>query len=583
MQLGAPMRFRSSARLASFAPLAVAGVTLVACAGAHDEGPAPDVAEASSELGSRVGVDQLSTFEPAVSLLDGYEATLDARLTKCVDQVGDRAPLVGQVVQQTTIQLVKNEQELTRDLGVDASVTLKIPFGNVAGTLGIVRSFKESREHVNYLIQSVQSYRVTNLAPVALTPAARDMLDASPSLFFTLCGDRYITDVTYQAKIVALLTFETASEESARTLKGELGANLELGPINADTSIKTQLSNLAKRTDVTARMNVVAQGFDVSADDGVLGISGNVEEKLARMDAVTAKLAASLRADRDRDAQGYATVTLRNAIPAAVGLARYGYATNAPAALEASEAFRTRRDKQRSAERFLRAFAGLESSMDRAYSDEIFPLLVADAEAERQYNVVPPAAPKRFAEEMRRVAEEWSGRFEPDADGTRRSDRRPVQDALAACAEDIRFGTYEACSLDKDPATLPTYVGARAALDEYQRRGRIAKVRTTAASATEVPYPQAVELCQRSNGRLPTVEEANVLAPLVAGTAGGVNRTVWTAAAPNCDPSSGGFPTFVNTSLNNGARCQSRSLFGEVRAAVFCVPQAGPLPKASLL
>lgn len=557
-------------------------VGLAACSAATPDGDGAE-GEVAAELGSRVGVDQLSTFEPAISLLDGYEAILDNRLVRCIEPAAERAPLVGQVMQETTIQLVKSEQELARDLGVDASLNLKTPLGSVAGTLGIVRSFKESREHLNYLIQSVQSYRVTNLAPVRLTETAQQMLANAPSSFFMMCGDRYVSDVTYQAKIVALVTFETASEERARSLKGEVGGNLDVGPVTADASIKSQLSNLAKRKDVTARMHVVAQGFDVSAEDGLLGVSGDVEAKLAQMDAVAGKLATSLRADRERDAAGYANVTLRNAIPSAVGLSRYGYATNAPPGLDASPDFRMRRERQKAAEKFLRAFAGLESSMDRAYTDEIFPLLVADAETEDQFNVIPPAAPKRFVDELRRVAVEWSARFDPDGGGVRPSDRAPVHEALEACADDIRFGTYDACRLATDPVTLPAYLAGAAALDAYGKTARTAKLRIATSSADLVSYQTATELCKSVDARLPTADEAAILAPMVGGAAGGANRAVWTSATTGCDPTTTGFPTFVNSAMTFGTRCRQTGLFADLRAATICVPETGPLPKPAQL
>lgn len=416
---------------------------------------------------------------------------------------------------------------------------MKVPTANASASASLVKTFKASASRVSYLIQAVQSYVVATNGPVTLTGRALGLLKSKPEEFLVRCGDRYVNSVTYQAKIVALLTYEASSEERALQLAAGIGAGGGVGPAQVDASVKTKLSDASKRSDVKASITVIAQGFDLAPSDTLVGINGSIDEKLKRIDEVGKQLGASLKEDRAKDAANYAGNTTRNAIAANVGLTRYGAADNAPAAVDTSGAFRKNQQQLQKTESFLRAFGQLKLQMEHAYRYEIADFLGAGPEAQASYNLVPPAAPKRFSSELGPIAQAWAARFRDDDGVNVGTDVHAITQVFDECTDSAKNGDFSACHLDVDPTTLREHAAGRAAIDEYMKTARILKLRFyVMQTGAPSSYKSALAECKNHDGwvdRLPTDDEARRLAPVVAGYGGGSDKTIWTADKANCN------------------------------------------------
>jgi hypothetical protein len=558
--------------------LVLLSLLAAACSATADDG----VDHSEDAFGDRVGHDALSTTEPGITLFDGYNTAFDLRKPACTRPNDDRKPSAGQAYQRTTIQVVRSDVELAKELGVDASFAFKAPLVSLQGSGSLLRSFKGSTSSVNYLIRAVQSYIVTNNGHVALTDDERSLMQSNPQEFLVRCGDRFVTGVTFEAKIEALITFETNSEERALKLQGSISGNGTAGVVNLDGSIKSQLTNTSKQQDVRTSVTVTAQGFDLAGDDALIGLGGTVEEKLTRIDQVAGQMGASLRADREHDANGFSTNLSRTAVPVAVHLARYGSADNAPPGVETTPAFRTNYDKLRETEKFVRDMSQLKLKMEHAYRYEIAEFQKAGPEAQSAYNLVEPAPPKRFASELRPIAAMWAERFRDDDGLNIGRDTVKVRDAMATCVKLAQVGDFSACG--SDARSLPVYVEGMKAVDEYLTTGRIVKLRTFVIdTGAERGYEQAKGRCANIDGwvdRLPTAEEAARLAPFIAGYAGGSKKSIWTADTASCRFSSSQMSFYSNPLEGTpGQGCDRWSLFSAGSRATVCVPQSGPVGK----
>jgi hypothetical protein len=543
-----------------------------------------DVDATPSAIGERAGADSLSTTEAGIGLLDGYATVFDQRRDPCVSATDGAKPLVGQPQQRTTVQLVQSESELARELGLDTSLSLHTPVGSGEATASVLRSFKGSSQDVNFLLQTVHSYVVTLRGPVSLSDEARQLYETTPDRFLARCGDRFVSSLTFQARLVALITFRTASEDRAASLQSSLAGSIPGGAVTVDGSIKARLSDLAKRRDVQSTIHIVAQGFDADATAGLIGISGNIEEKLAKMDDAATRLAEAVRQDRAKDVEAYATRNDRQVIPGLVAATRYGTTRGAAAGMDTTGPFKASQDGLRKAERFLRKLGEARVRLDHAYRYEVKDFLEAGPEAQANYNVMPPAEPKRYSSELRPIAEAWAARLRSDDAVSSGTDVEVVDEAMAACSNEAKSGVFDACALDAEPTAHPAYRRAAEALGEYARSGRIVKLRQFVIGAGKTSsYRAALDTCADVDGwrdRLPTPDEAARLAPLVAGYGGGDAKTIWTADAPGCAWSASGMPFFRNPLQGQtSSGCDRWSPLNGGARPVICVPQSGPIGK----
>lgn len=556
-------------------------MTAIGCAAPEEEAAA---GESEGAFGDRVGHDQLPTTEPGITLFDGYNTLFDLRRTRCMQPAGPHASLVGQSFQQTTIKIVRSDVELARELGVDTTFALKAPIINMQGSASLLRTFKASTSNVHYLVQSVQSYTVQSSAPFALTDEASALLQSSPSDFLVRCGDRFVSGVVYQAKIEALITYETQSEESALNLQGSISGNGAAGAVPLDGSIKSKLTQASKRNGVSASISVTAQGFDITGNEALVGLGGTVEEKLTRIDAVSGQMGASLRADRERDIQNFEGNTVRSAIPARVQLTRYGDATNAPTGVETSSAFRKNHELLRHTERFLRSLGQVRLKMEHAYRYEILAFQEAGPESQATFNLMPPAKPKRFSSELRPIASAWAERLRTDDGINIGTDTAQVQEAISSCADGAKLGDFSDCHPGVDPVTLPVYKNGMRSVADYIESGRIVKMRAFVVSkGAEHPYRSARVVCNNIDGwvnRVPTAEEAARIAPLVAGWGGGLKKSIWTAPTSSCSEANDGMAYYENA-LERKERfgCDEQGMFSPGARSIVCVPQSGPVGK----
>ncbi|AKV00126.1 hypothetical protein AKJ09_06789 [Labilithrix luteola] len=134
-------------------------------------------------------------------------------------------------------------------------------------------------------------------APVVLTPDALARLNDHAEEFLVRCGDRFVTSVTFKARVVALITYETSSEDRAQQLQAGISGNAPLagGAVNLDASVKTHLSNASKLSDVKTSVHMLVQGFNLSSSDPLFGIDNTLPDKLKRLDEVGQAIARTMR------------------------------------------------------------------------------------------------------------------------------------------------------------------------------------------------------------------------------------------------------------------------------------------------
>lgn len=576
------MSFRRAALL--FLPV------LAACAASSTDSSTDDnTGVAEGNYGDRVGQDTLTTTEPGITLFDGYNTLFDLRRSGCI--VPDKnatPPSVGKPAQQTTIKQVKSDTELAKELGVDATFSVKAPLVSANASASLLRTFKGSTSSVNYLIQAIQSYVVVSNAPVSLTEDAKKLLTSKPQDFLVRCGDRFVNAVTYQAKIEALVSFETSSEDAALKLEGSISAGGTVASVvSLDGSIKSRLSDASKKDDVHTEVTVTAQGFDLTGNETLISLDGTLEEKLTKIDAASAALRTSLQQDREKDAAGFFQNLTRRAIPAVLHVTRYGMAGNAPNGIETSMPFKQNQTLLRNTEQYLRSFGQMKLKMEHAWAYEINDFQEAGTEAQAYYNLMAPAEPKRTTDEVAAVATTWAARFRSD-DGIKiGSDLEKVQDMISTCAEGAKSGDFSDCKPGVDPKTLPEYLAAQGAIDEYMKTGRVVRMRAWVIdNGEEKSYAAAQEACKNVNGfvdRLPTADEARRIAPLVAGFGGGTQKSTWIADTGTCKFANDGMSFYANPvqdKKTDQTGCDQWHLFGPSYArATICVQQSGPIGK----
>lgn len=577
------MSFRRAALLAL--PL------LAACSASAGDSETPDdnTGVAEGNYGDRVGQDTLTTTEPGITLFDGYNTLFDLRRSGCV--VADKnatPPSVGKPAQQTTIKQVKSDTELAKELGVDATFSVKAPLVSANASASLLRTFKGSTSSVNYLIQAIQSYVVVSNAPITLTDDAKKLLASKPQDFLVRCGDRFVNAVTYQAKIEALVSFETSSEEAALKLEGSISAGGTVASVVAlDGSIKSRLSDASKKDDVHTEVTVTAQGFDLTGNETLISLDGTLEDKLTKIDAASAALRTSLQQDREKDASGFFQNLTRRAMPAVLHVTRYGMASNAPNGIETSMPFKQNQQLMHNTEQYLRSFGQMKLKMEHAWAYEIDDFQEASTEAQAYYNLAAPAEPKRSTDEVAAVASTWAARFRSD-DGIKiGTDLEKVQDMISTCAEGAKSGDFSDCKPGVDPKTLPEYLAAQGAIDEYLKTGRVVRMRAwVIENGAEKSYAAAQEACKNVNGfvdRLPTADEARRIAPLVAGFGGGTQKSAWIADTSSCKFANNGMSYYANPvqdAKGDQTGCDQWKLFGPSYArATICVQQSGPIGK----
>lgn len=567
--------------------LALLGLPLLAFACSAEHGDDADVGTLTGAYGDRVGQDTLTTTEPGITLFDGYNSLFDLRRNGCVAAPKDAAPpSVGKPAQQLTIKEVKSETDLATQLGVDATFAVKAPLVSADASASLLHSFNGSSTAVNYLVQSIQSYTVVSNAPVTLTNDAKTMLSAKPQDFLVKCGDRFVNAVTYQAKIEALITFETSSEDEALKLSGSIGASGTAGGVaNLTGSIKSNLSNASKQSDVKSSIMVTAQGFDATGTEGLIGIDGTVDDKLTKIDTAAAALRTSLQRDRDADAKSYVGNNTRAAVPAVIHVTRYGMATNAPSGVETSAPFKQNAQMMQQTENYLRAFGQIKLQMSDAWSWEISDFQNAGSETQQFYNVAPPGKALRNVIDVGAVASQWAARFRSDDGINIGTDMQKIQQAISTCAESAKGGDFSDCQPGVDPTTIQAYREGQAAIQQYIASGRVIKLRVYVMNnGGEMSYSSAQSACAQNGAyvdRLPTADEAKLLAPLVGGFGGGTQKSIWTADTPSCKYAASGMSFYANPidGTDDSQGCDSYGFFSPGSRSVICVNQTGPVGK----
>lgn len=557
------------ARLLAPTGLAVVALSVTACGSSEsdDHASSPDELRADPSM-------TVSTTDASARLLAGYNAFLDHTTPmECVTQVAEQQPDVGDVRGTFYLRHVKTRQELAKELDVDVGVSLSAPAASGDVSTKLVKTFKQSSTTATFLVRAMRSYTVSNRSTIAMSDAAKLILvggengepggERGMQKFLQKCGGSYAKNVRYEAQVVALMTFETQTEESARKIGAALGAgSSQVVPLaNARADIKTKAEEAARNEKAQLSLTVVASGFLTRGR----AVGDVVEHSFESIDVLREDMATSFDADVAADRAGYFAHRGRNARPTFIGQSSYAELANAPAV----DYTRLTSTLGR-AEEFVRQLGPVQLRMETAYTDEVMRFL-SDDSSQFRYNLV--ADPKIKTADLVPIAQKWAAKFGPD--GTRQDGSliEPLRMAIERCRGAAASGNYSACVTDQ--VIEGDKAAAEAALADYGRTGRIMKVSAWMPRLnTTLSYRNAEDECVAASMRLPKRSEMKTIAPAVTALAGPQGE-VWFASDNECAK-----PFYANGASQGAYGCADTTLEGLPYVGdrmVVCVNRGGPL------
>lgn len=525
-------------KLGSLGVLALS-IGLGACAHETQEEEAISTDELRSDPSATV-----STNDPAVKLLSGYNAFLDqAATTECVTVAAAKPPSIASVQGSFYLRHVTSREDLAKELDVDVAASVKATQASVDASTKIVSTFKTSSRTVNFLVRAYRTYVASNNSDIELAPAAMEILGrgAMPE-FLQKCGGSYAKSVRYDAQVIAMLQFEAQNEESAQKIAVALnGSTPEAAkPVaNASVDLKTKAETTAAREGASLSVTVVASGFLTNGRK----VEGVVEHSFEKIDELHQQLATSFDKDIASDRADYANNNSRNVRPGMVMQASYSTLKNAPAGAD----FNKNTQTLASAENFVRQISPAYVRMQRAFDDEIQPFL-RDTANQWRYNLV--TAPKRRTQDLVPIAQKWAQAFSPEGTRSSGSLADPLKEAIEACTSAAANGDYTPCAnnagVTRDKGTAETQ------LADYAKNGRILPVTAWMPQVDKfVSYYNADDICTDAGMRLPKREEMALLGPAVMALSGDAGQ-VWFAGDAKCSA-----PVYANGNGQGAELCKS--------------------------
>lgn len=598
--------FRLSCLSAFFALLAL--TASCGLADPFDDGDDCEGAKCDSPSGNG---SLIATNNANVDLLGGYHSLFDRTLAQCVKV--DRELLrgaevnVGSVSETFQLAYVRNREELARELGVDLGLKVKYPSVNADAQVSLLDQFKSTTTTVNLLLKLSQEYSVRNRAPLLVTQAGQDKLDAGVGRFVQTCGTNYVNGIRYGAHLYLLITYEATNEESALDLKADLGLQAGVGVGSVDGTLQAKLNNAAKRSDVRTTVKVSSTGFTFGGDQANSSlaldlIGGELNEAMfARVDSIRQSMKTSVELDSCRDAgegscgstkaPGYYDNPQRSAAVRGVELGFYDTLPNLTHA-GSGNPFIEVKERLLLVERYVRDWAELEERMAVAYQNEIKPFLDAPSNLKASYQVAAPAAARNTPTDVLAVANEWMDQFFPQTGPQIGWVMEKAVEAQADCWTKAASDFDYSCMPGDTPADeSAAWRDVLAEVNAYAGQGRVLPLQYKAAAA--VSGDDSEQACRDLTTsqiayRLPTRDEAQRLAPLVAygnlSWPGSGANEIWFDAEPGtngCNDSSFPYPFFEHEpGLAPVIKCaESETLgFGGRSVLALCVPSSGPMP-----
>lgn len=582
--------------------------TLGGCA-INDPGDGSDCVGAKCDTPSGNG-SVVATSNSSAGLLLGYHSLFDRTSAQCVAvdrELARGAEVnVGSVSETFQLAYIRNREELARELGVDLGLKVKYPSVSGDAAVNLLQQFKSTTTTVNLLLKLSQEYTVRNRHPLQITSAGQGKLDAGIAKFVQTCGTHYINGVRYGAHLYLLITYEATNEESALDLKADLG--LQAGTVggSVDADLKAKLNQAASRSDVRTTVKVSSTGFTFGGQEASSSlaldlIGGEINEAMfQRIDQIRQAMQGSVADDScrdagegkcgDTDAPGYYDNAQRAASVRGVELGFYDALPNL--SYDGDSPFLEVHERLLLVERYIRDWAELEERMEIAYRNEIKPFLDAPSNLKASYQVAPPAAPRDTPTQVLEVANGWMDDFFPETGPQIGWVMQKAVQAQIDCWSAASADLFHACSPDDSPADQSAeWLEVLAEVDRYASTGRVLPLQYKVGDA--VSGDDAAGACQDVSTeaiayRLPTWEEAQQLAPLVAygnlGWPGSGNYEIWFDAAPQsfgCSDPDFPYPFYEHEPGKEPVvKCaESETLgFGGRSVLALCVPSSGPIP-----
>lgn len=559
-------------------------IALVLAFGQGCSGSQEEESEGEESALSTVNAKSLPTSLKAARLLQGYNPLIDqlSRESCVTPSLADRSAIeVGGVENTFQLTHANAKSDLAKEFNMDIGLNFRIPKVGGDATAQAVNTLKRSSTSSSMVVRVTKSYGVNTTRGFAIKQ--KDLLVNKPLEFLRTCGAKVITGVRYEAQFVAVVTFDTKTQEQAKQIQAAVKAQgsakipkVAVAQVGADLKSKVAQATAAAESNVSVKL--FTSGFNAAGKVAVNGAGLETfqggPELLSKVDQLLAALNDSVESAREKDFQSYDADVAQGRLVnlARVELTDYESAggTSIP-----NSAFNSLSQPLLEAEQFLRSFTDLDSQID-GVRDELGSFLRAGTDQHR-YNAI--TSPLASTMKVGALAQRWAPKFAEEGPA---SVAPAVDGALNTCLAGVRAADFGACK--GAPTSHPAYTAAVAQINEYAKQ-RIARL-----SFTDLPqrvsFPEAEKACQAKGARLPTPEEIRFLAPATAAAGG----AAWVARAA-CPGSKGGLyllpqneaeaePVakasfscdgnwFTNTVALAG------SWFG-TDAAAFCVSGSGP-------
>jgi hypothetical protein len=496
---------------------------LAACDPEAPEGPEylPPDAEGKADGDSGIIV----TRNANVDLFRGYNRLLDQTANWCVESATGAGKLaIGGVSEAFDLVYVSSRDQIASELGIDLGLSIRYA-GNQGGLdLSFVNEFSGKVGVVSLLLKIERHYLVLNRDRLQLVEQARSLLDAGPSglaTFAQACGTRYASGVRHGAYYYMLITYRTQDEDSARELKAKLAVASVVG---VDADLAGRLKDAATMSDVEVNIRVVSDGFSLSPDvtpDFLLDPTQSADGTFSTLTRIREDMRSSIDADVERELQQNPAVH-RTAVVTGVQPGLYSTLL-----FQEPAGFNMIEDRMLEIDQYIRRLSSVQQKIHALLRDEIQPFLATSDANRARHNFVPPARPASLVAELVDVTSAWRKVFDATEVG---SVAESVDSDIRRCwtqASNDPFGA----SCDEEHA-LARAAEVDALIASYAFDARVAPLQLVADPVLR-RQTHARQFCEAEiDKRLPTVDEAPLLAPFVA--QGAVEwrshhrpRTVW--------------------------------------------------------
>ncbi len=562
-------------------------VAAVGCKGGEVE----DEEASEGALRSDATGDNL-TGSPAASLLAGYNGFLDnAMPTPCLTVSGPLAlepkevPLkvAGNLRGEFYMKHVSSREELAKELDVDVGAAAKLPRGSLETTMKVVNGFQQNKATATFVVRAYRAYSVDGIAQgakagnIALTPEARQMLaDGQIDRFRNICGGAFISNVRYEAQVLAIFQFETKSEKTVERIATKFTGGMDgvlknIASIEANVGTNSQEEASQFEAHVTAK--VAAIGF--LAGDGTTVKDVDPTHALEKINELRAEMNKSFLADFARDKEAYFRPNAeRHVRPAVVTKASYN------ALLDHPELDYTRLTVPlQRAEQFLNEVGGLQVRLESVHADELQPYFKNDwrwGSEQFRFNIL--KNPQALTEKVTEEAQKYEAWFRPN-DESEHNLVKPLRHAIENCVHGASVGDYDACMIDDH--LRQDMKRAEDTLMAYADRSRIVHVLAWAPWLNDGSgYNTAITECNKIDMRLPKADELDMIRPAITRVT--ATGQTWVQGPMTIDGKKCSYPLYDGGTIRCGASWGWDWVPEVNDYPVVCVNLNGPAPALPL-